>query len=309
MLNPIKQRGAAIIVALFVTSLVTIAAITMIKRLSINVRSTELITQNVQATLLAQGSLAWAMEQLNINWHQRKPNQPIDLTPIHSPLNEMKNAHISSIIFDAQGRFNLNNLIDPAAQNDFIRLLMIVYPKISLEDAGAIALAITNWISPGEINNMLDDYYIKATPPYRAPHRLMVSVSEFRLIKGVSMELYSALSPYITVLPESTPININNASLPVLMSTNPTLTINAAKAIVLQAKKTPFPSIQSLQQFDIAKNNPFPENKITAISSYFLVKSSVKINKQRTVLYTLLKRAVKEQKPTEIILWQSKGTL
>lgn len=309
MTNPTKLRGAAIVVALFVTGLVAMAAIVMIERLRINVRSTELITQNIQATLLSKGTLAWAIIQLNTDLQAQKPNQLIDLTPIKSPINRVENATISAIIFDAQGRFNLNNLTDTNAQADFIRLMTTAYPKIGPTEAREIALAINNWISPGAINNVIDDYYAKAIPPYRTPHRLMASVSELRLIKGVTTELYTALAPFVTALPESTPININNASAPVLMSLSPTLSLSAAKTIEARAKKMPFPTLQAFKDFDVVKNNPIAENKITVNSNYFLVKSSVKVNKQETVLYTLLHRSGTSQKPTEVVIWQSKGTL
>lgn len=304
-----KQNGAAIIVALFMTSLVAIAAIAMIERLRINVRSTELITYHLQATQLAKGSLAWAMEQLNTDFRQQKPNQLIDITPITSPVNQVENAQVASTIFDAQGRFNLNNLSNPSSQDDFSRLITAAYPKLNAPGAHELALAVTNWISAGAINNTLDDYYAKQSPPYRAPHRLMASVSELRLVKGVTAELYAAVSPYVTALPETTPININNAAPPVLMSLSPTLTLSAAQTVYNTAKKVPFPTLQSFQQFDVIKNNPVTESKITITSSYFLVKSSVKVNQQEIILYTLLKRSGSKDKPTEEVIWQSKGTL
>jgi len=304
-----KQYGAAIIVALFVTSLVAIAAIAMIERLRINVRSTELITNNLKANLLAKGSVAWAMEQLNNDFKQQKPNQLIDATPIVSPINKIDNAAVTSTIFDAQGRFNLNNLSNPAALDDFVRLITAAYPKLGAAEAREIALAVVNWISAGTINNALDGYYAKETPPYRAPHRLMASVSELRLVKGVTAEVYAALSPFVTALPEATSVNINNAAAPVLMSLSPTLTFPAAQTVYNKAKTAPFPTTISFQQFDVIKNNPVPENKITISSTYFLVKTSVKVNQQEIILYTLLKRTPNKEKPTEDVVWQSKGTL
>ena len=101
--NPVKrssQRGAAIIVALFVTTLVAIAAIAMIDRLRMDLRRTELLLNDIQGNLYAQGSIQWAMEQLNNNWKQKKPNQIVDPTPIQSPINEVDHAIISSIIYD-----------------------------------------------------------------------------------------------------------------------------------------------------------------------------------------------------------------
>ena len=62
-------------------------------------------------------------------------------------------------------------------------------------------------------------------------------------------------------------------------------------------------------ELDVVKNNKFPEGKISTISQYFLVKTEVKMNEQKIFLYTLLKRDVKNAKPIETVLWQSKGTL
>lgn len=308
-INLNKQKGAAIIVALFMTSLVAIAAIAMIERLRINVRSTELISYHLQATQLARGSLAWAIEQLNTDFRQQQPNQVIDRTPITSTINKIENADIVSTIYDEQGRFNLNNLSSSASNDDFIRLIMAVYPKIGMASARDMTQAINNWMTAGATNNALDDYYAKQSPPYRTPHRLMASVSELRLIKGVTAELFAALAPYITVLPEPTPINVNNAEPPVLMSLSPTLSLSAAQAIYNKAKKAPFASTQNFQDFDVIKNNPVTENKITVTSSYFLVKTNVKVNQLDILLYTLLKRSGSKDMPTEEVIWQSKGTL
>lgn len=39
--------------------------------------------------------------------------------------------------------------------------------------------------------------YLKNNPPYRAPHQNMASVSELRLVNGISVKLYLALLPPI----------------------------------------------------------------------------------------------------------------
>ena len=113
MQNLLKQTGAAIIVALFVTSLVAIAAIAMITRLRLDTHRTELVLNATQASLYAKGSLDWAIEQLNTDIKESKaqPNKLTDHTPIRSPIQKMNGMSIYSTIYDAQGRYNLNNLI------------------------------------------------------------------------------------------------------------------------------------------------------------------------------------------------------
>ncbi len=308
MTHPFKQRGTAIIVALFVTALVAAAAIIMLDRLHIDIRRTELSFNTNQANFYAQGSIAWAMDQLNNDWKFQQPNKVIDPTPIQSPIKQMDNFTISSVIYDAQGYFNLNNLTDSGYQTNFIRLLQIMAPNIDQTTAQNIMLAIVDWISPQK-KSELEEYYATLSPPYHAPHHAMVSASELRLVKGMTADLYAKLSPYVIALPKSTAININNAPIPILMCLSPTMTLESAKTIDAFRKQTPFANLQDFLNSDVVKNNPLPQNNITTTSSYFLVQTNVKVGQQNMLLYTLLERILKNSQPTAIVLWQSKGTL
>ena len=93
------------------------------------------------------------------------------------------------------------------------------------------------------------------------------------------------------------------------MSLSPTMNPDAAKAIVLYRQASPFITAQSFVNFDIVKNNPIEENKITVTSDYFLVETHVTIGQQQTTIYTALQRITKEKEPKVIVLWQSMGTL
>jgi general secretion pathway protein K len=304
-----KQTGSAIVVALFIVALVVIAATAMLTRMQQDIRRTELLLNATQASLYAQGSIDWAVDQQINDWKLQQQQQIIDKTPIQAPLKKMSNATIEATIYDAQGLFNVNNLTDTSYRDVFLRLIKILVPKISNNDAQTITQGISTWIATGNTTNQFDEYYSKQTPPYHSPHRLMTSISEMRLIKGMSPALYSALLPYMIALPATTTININNTTAPVLMSLSPTLTIIGAKSLAQMTQQTPFATTQHFLANDIVKNNPFPENKITTISNYFLVKTQVNIGDQHIILYTLMQRDVKNSQAIVTILWQSKGTL
>lgn len=309
MKNPVKQQGAAIIIALFVVALAAISATLMMERLRTDIRRTELIIDANRANLYAEGSVIWAIDQLNNNWAQKQPGQIIDKTPIKSPIDKQDNALISSVIYDAQGYFNLNNLTDPRYLADFIRLVQIVSPETDPATAQNIFFAITHWISPTTKTPTLDEYYLKLTPAYQAPHRPMVSISELRLIKDVTPELFLKLSPFIVALPRTTPVNINHAAAPVILSLSQTMELSSAQAIQQAAQQQPFADIQQFLKFDIVKNNSIEENKITVSSDYFLVQTNVTLGQHRLTLYTLLERTAQGSQPKTVVLWQSKGTL
>lgn len=303
-----SQRGTAIIVALFITALVATAAIAMIEHLRIDTRRTELILNNNQANLLAQGSIVWAMDQLINDFKLKQPTKIVDRTPIISPKNKMNGADISSIIEDAQGKLNLNNLVDAAYQPVLTQLIQLIEPDINMITAQTITKGVVDWITPGLHNTAFDQAYAKNNPPYRAPHRAMVSVSELLLIKGMTPKLYARLEPYVTALPDKTQININSAPIPVIMSFSPAIKLDMAKAFDAFRHQSPLTNLDMLGNFPDIKNSPMSSN-LTLISDYFLVQTHVTIGSQHITLNTLMMRYLKNSQPAVKIVWQSKGTL
>jgi general secretion pathway protein K len=301
------QRGSAIIVALFVMSLAAAAAVAMLARSTIDMRRTQLILNSNQANLLALGSVAWAIQQLDDDLKNQKPNQIVDRTPIFSKTNTIRGFKISSTIYDMQAKFNLNNITTSGYQTILLRMIHSADPNIELSDLNNAIIAIYHWIVVNG-DSAEDAYYAHLNPPYRIPHHPMTSISELRLVKGISADMYQKLLPYMTALPATTPINVNNAPVPVLMSLSSSLTKEAAQTIVNKCHASPFPTIQSFMDFDVVKNNNIKPELVTVISNFFLVKTSVTVGQQQTILYTLLTRAGNGTPSGTSVLWQTKGT-
>lgn len=299
-----------LVVALFIVALVATMSYVMLSRLERDTRRVTLITRHTQAEFYAQGSIAWAIDQLRNDWLNQKPGKIVDATPIVSPANQINGYVVKSTIYDMQGRFNINNMIDPEAQTAFVRLLRIVAPKITDAEALNITLSIYHWITASQADDELNRYYRELSPPYRPAHRLLTAVSELRLVKGITPALYAALKPYLSALPRTVLINVQTATAPVLVSLSSTMTLDAAKAITSLRQAKPFITVQDFLNLDIVKNHQIKANKITTVSQYFLVETDVAIENQHTLLYTLLERSSMngDGKAIVNILWQSKGT-
>lgn len=275
-----KQQGAAIIVALFITALIAVAAVAMVEHFRIDVRRTQLILQANQSYYYAQGSLAWSINELTTRL-QKQQSQPNDKTnPIIAPIGKEGPYTINSSIIDLQGLLNINNLSNPGYQAVFMRLLQNT-TRLDPIKAQAIVTAIVDWITVGLKNTSFDQYYLTLSPAYRSAHRPMVSISELRLVKGITPELLTILLPYLTALPTSTLVNVNTASTPVLIS------------------------------LGLNQNPPTNNDKTTKISNYFLLKTNVTVADQQTIFYALLHRDSNAQTKagTVSIIWQSKGTV
>lgn len=303
-----RQQGVAIVVALFIVALVTAMSYVMLSRLTRDTRRTELILHDVQADLYAQGSVIWAKDTLRTNFENKKPDRLVDVLPIKSPQNTENGYRISSVISGMQGRFNLNSMDRGEMQAQFIRLAHLVMPKVSTSQLLEMTNTISDWIASTKQSSELAQYYLTLPIPYRPSHRPMVSVSELRLVKGVTPEIYAGLLPYVTALPGTTLLDVQTAEAPVLASFGPTLTLENGRMIEAMRKQKPFTSTSVFTSLPLMANNQVKANNITVTSDYFLVETTVTVEKQRLVLYTLLERSQKDGKPAVNIIWQSKGS-
>ncbi len=302
-----RQRGVVLVMALFIVALIATMAIVMMARLERDTRRTTLLLRNTQAEFYAQGSIDWAKETLRSNWlkQQGKQNVLVDVMPVKSPVNEINGYKVSGTLYDMQSRYNVNNLTKAEAQEDFKRLLLAVNPKLPAQQAQAIGQAVTDWIAPAQAQTDNSRYYMNLS--YRAPHQLMVSVSELQLVKGMTPALFHMLQPYVTALPTATLINVQTAPPQVLVTLGQGMTLEAAKSIEQVREQKPIVSPQLFSSLDVVKNHNISADKITTISQYFLLETDVAIENQHVLLYTLLERNTNEGKAECTILWQSKG--
>jgi len=303
-----KQQGVVIVVALFIVALVATISYVMLIRLQRDTERTSLIVRNVQADLYAQGSLAWAIDVLRNNLEKKKQNQRVDFLPIQSPVDKVNGFRIASTIYDMQARYNLNLLAKPENQGNFQRLIRAVLPKFTEENAQTVARAVADWVNTKNAGQSeYDRYYNERNPPYRAAHRLMVNGSELRLVKGMTTELFVALQPYVTALPAEANFNILTARPEVLMTLNANLTLSNAKTLQEAISRAAIISKEALANLDLVKNYNISLDQVTLTSSYFLVETTVSIEDQVLLLYTLLERSENNGRAVLRIVWQSKG--
>jgi general secretion pathway protein K len=164
---------------------------------------------------------------------------------------------VTGTIHDAQGQFNLNDLLLADGINastpdvDVYRRLLV---SLSLNPEPLIA-SLLDWIdsndteSPG--GGAEDVYYLTLQPPYRPANHLLSSVDELRLVRGYDAKTVERLRPYVSALPERTALNINTVKTPELLSTLfATLPVSTARQLLDERDKNhnPFKTKEDLVQ-------------------------------------------------------------
>jgi len=230
-----RQSGIALVTAIFVVALASIAAVAMFEASNIAVRRSANLVESEAEWWYADGVESWVkgilMEDAKLNQTDSFVDiwaKPVDFLPIDG-------GAIRGRIEDLQGRFNLNNLGpappastpgNPQPRDKYMeqfQLLLDNLPNFDASKYRGVGYAIRDWIDSDDqrsnTDGAEDSDYLAQDPPYRAANQPMASVSELLQVRGVTKELYAALAPYVTVLPAHyTAINVNTALPPVLLS-------------------------------------------------------------------------------------------
>lgn len=291
---PIKKiKGSALLTALFIMTLVAIVATSMSSHLQLDIYRTRLIIMHDKLYLATQALSFWAMEELSKKNKFSKLNKngmvaifPPNLKTIDPQI------QLSGGIYDLQARFNLNNVIEKEYLSVFASLVSKV-PGLNSNDSNNLVLSLKKWLLNFDLSLGKDadtSYYLTQKPPYFPSHQNLASASEFRLIKGVNAETYLSLEPYITALPEPTPININTASKRVLMALGNGLNESKVNELIQSRGEKGITDLKKIEE--LSKKLDLPMKEITIESQYFLATANAISDEFHLTVYTLLKRHI-----------------
>lgn len=290
----LRQTGVALITALLVVALATVAAAAMASRLQLDVRRTANLFDGDQAYVYALGVESWArvalardnkdVDRLDEDWAKR-------LSPIAVP-----GGQVDGYVTDLQGRFNLNNLVtddgrlSEADERYFRRLLRLLQLNEEL------STAIADWIDPDFETRFPDgaedDYYLSTQTPYRAANRRLQSISELRLVKGIDATAWNKLAPYVCALPGRSPLNINTASAPVLAALVEEFSLREGEQMVAARGEGGYDSVNAFLDQDLFAGRDMEAvvSTLGVSSSYFLLRGEVIVGTARARLFSVLER-------------------
>ncbi|MEN8206841.1 MAG: type II secretion system minor pseudopilin GspK [Pseudomonadota bacterium] len=239
-----RQRGVALVTALLVVSLATVAAVAMATRFQVDMRRTGNLLNGEQAYAYAMAAESWAYVILRRDRADNKHDSLDEDWSTALPPIPVEGGFVNGHVEDLQGRFNVNNLVGDEGGIDQIQL---DYYKRLLEILGlepSLAPALQDWID-SDINATFpdgaeDNEYLLADLPYRAGNRPLVDISELRLVKGYTPEVLAMLEPHLTALPETTIININTATPVVLLALHAELGESDVEQLITDRDEEPF---------------------------------------------------------------------
>lgn len=298
------NRGSALISALFIMTLVAIAATAMSTRLHLDIYRTRLTILTDKMYLASQAVSFWAMAELNNPKNVlRKADNSGKVLDFPSKLNTLyPGFQTKGALFDLQSRFNLNNIATKPSALFFLRLLENPSFKLHATQRKDLLEAAMQWLTlyqPGRGNDALMTYYLKQNPAYLPSHQPLQSPSEMRLWRGVDAGVYQQLEGLITVLPEQTPLNINTAPPVLLKALGNGLSDNQLNQL-LSVRKTGIKSLEKIAS--LLEKAGINRAQISLESQYFLSIAYIEDSELSLINYTILKRQMDKQGKISISL-------
>jgi general secretion pathway protein K len=309
-----RQRGVAVITALLLTTLAVTIVASLFWQQQVQVRSMENQRLHLQIQWILRGTLDWTkliLQQdgrdnstytsLQHVWAVPVANTRIDQYIDRERVQgEVFDASLSGQIIDANSRFNLTNLTDgygkPAerAVTAFKKLLT----QLRLDPG--LATTAMQFVAAGQTPAVV--------PPVEGvPAVAVTPVKQMRTIEledlldapGFTVEMMETLRKYVVVLPERTNVNVNTASAEVISAVIPNFSLAEAQALVTQRDRAPW---NDKSKFDVAVGQQRAANaELDIKSTYFLVRSWLKLDRASLNTEALVKRELGGQAATSVI--------
>ena len=288
---PPGQRGAALLTAMVIVTLVATLAAGMIWQQwrAVQVEAAE--RGRSQSQWILDGAVDWARLILREDARTGGPDHLGE--PWAVPLAEAKlstflaadrdntddapDAFLSGAIADAQARYNLRalaELAEPAEAAVEERTLrrLFEFAGASGEAAAALAQSLRAAATAGSGEAAQGD-------PALMPER----VEDLGWL-GVDPETLARIAPYVTLLPVRTAVNVNTAPKEVIAAVVDGLDLASAERLVQQRQSRPFRNLGEVAA-QLPQGTPLDQRRLGIASSFFEVRGRLR----------LLDRAVEER--------------
>ena len=277
-----SQRGAALLTAMIIVTLVATLAASMIWQQWRAVQVEVAERSRLQSSWILSGALDWA--KLILREDAKTGGADHLGEPWAVPLAEARlstflavdkdnntddgpEAFLSGSIIDVQSRYNIRNLVDgdgkvAAKQVEaFKQLLRAINVSADVADRVATSLRDALSVSGGNQSAPL----------------LPASISQLTWF-GIDDDSIRLMKPYVTILYLPTPVNANTAPAEVLLAAMPGLDLGTAQRIVQTRQRSPFRStaeVLSLVPKTVADN--VPATQLNVSTAFFEVRGRLRL--------------------------------
>ncbi|MBE7417265.1 MAG: type II secretion system minor pseudopilin GspK [Ideonella sp.] len=290
-----RSRGAALLIAMVLLTLVATLAAGMVwqQYRAVQVEAAE--RSRTQATWILNGALDWARLILREDARTKGPTALTE--PWATPLAEARlstflaadrdhntdsdlDAFLSGSIVDLQSRYNLRNLVEgnQIAQQEVAALQRLCEAANAPTDTAARIAEGLRAAWAGGADALL-------------PPRTVAQLQWF----GIDPAVLERLEAYVVLLPVRTTVNLNTADVEVIAAVSPGLDAGAAQAIVQARQRAAFTTVDAARRLVSSPTLLDPKN-VGVASNYLEVRGKLRLDER-----ALEERSIVERRGLEVV--------
>ena len=294
-----KFKGAALIMALFVTAIIASVSAGLFSMVSTNLENEKNMISEQQAILTTLSLESFTKKYLNNKENRNNivlaANNFSQKSPINLPL---ERGNLEANIVDMGQCFNLNSLIsisptgEETANQENLEFFKNLMKSLFIQDQKIeeISPAVIDWLDkdffPDSYLGVEDDYYRNEKPARLTSNQFFFDITELRDVKGMTEEIFQKLKPYICAFNSvETKININSLNpfypnILVALSSN-TLSELEARNILNSKPLGGYSSVSDFlnqQEIKTAFSSKFSKSNLTLETKYFILNTNIKID-------------------------------
>ncbi len=291
-----RQRGAALLAAMVIVTLVATLAAAMVWQQWRAVQIEAAERSRAQAHWILTGAVDWARLILREDARSGRPTSLGE--PWSTPLAEAKlstflaidrdntddapEAFLSGSITDMQARYNLRRLVEVTGQEaqdeEKVLARLLEFVGASGAQAPAIARALRD-AAPAAA----------ASAPTGDPPLMPERIEQLSWL-GIDAETLKLISPYVTLLPINTAVNPNTASKEVLAAVIDGLDLSGAERLVQARQRTPFRNVTEVSVLLPQTAPTTATRRLDVKSSFFEVRGRLRLQDRVTEERVLVER-------------------
>ena len=294
-----KFKGAALIMALFVTAIIASVSAGLFSMVSTNLENEKNMISEQQAILTTLSLESFTKKYLknkeNRNNIVLAANNFSQKSPINLPL---ERGNLEANIVDMGQCFNLNSLIsisatgEETANQENLEFFKNLMKSLFIQDQKIeeISPAVIDWLDkdffPDSYLGVEDDYYRNEKPSRLTSNQFFFDITELRDVKGMTEEIFQKLKPYICAFNSvETKININSLNpfypnILVALSSN-TLSDLEARNILNSKPLGGYSSVSDFlnqQEIKTTFSSKFSKSNLILETKYFILNTNIKID-------------------------------
>ncbi|MDG1310757.1 MAG: type II secretion system minor pseudopilin GspK [Porticoccaceae bacterium] len=313
-----RQTGVALLAALIMMLAVVITLGNIFYRHQIDISQATSSLHGDQAILLAISGENWARQLLSDAKDDRNIDHLEEDWAQAMPILPVEGGTLTGCLADLQGRINLNSFSSYSSQslktemaadtNGYAKVWNALLNSLQIVTDPARVAKIIDWVDADSdlVNSWGAEQvdYDGFSPPRVPANSLISDITELAAIDGYQVAEVQRLMPWLSALPDITPININTASDQLLVALGGSLGLEFEQMV---SEGRPFSSMGEFHQF-IAQRTQlalplvearWPAAVLTVNSSYFELYLEVTLGEARIEVKSIMART---GRPEPVIL-------